>query len=195
MLPTDILTAIRPAEAERLQELARGQVVLECGAFYGYSTVVLASVAAHVHSVDWHHGDKDAGAYETLQDYMANLTRYDVADRVTAHVGRFEQILPMLRASSFDGCFLDGQHDRASVDRDLEMVRRLMRRPSWIAVHDYGLFDVKPALDDFVRGHGYRYEGVIETLAVVRSVHPARTVARRLPPPIKRGIKLALRAE
>jgi len=167
--------------------------VLECGAFFGYSTVVLASVADHVHSVDWHHGDKDAGPYETLQDYMANLSRYGIADRVTAHVGRFEDVLPMLRAHSFDGCFLDGQHDRASVDRDLELVRRLMRRPSWIAVHDYGLFDVQPAVDAFIRDSGYRVEGVTDTLAVLRSVHPARTIARKLPRPIKRGIKLALR--
>jgi Methyltransferase domain len=191
VLPSDIPTAVKIPEAERLQQLAAGCVVLECGAFYGFSTIVLAQVARAVHSVDWHHGDEQAGQVETLPDYLANLERYGVADRVVTHIGRFEDVLPHLRLSNFDGCFLDGQHDRASLDRDLRLVHPLIKRRSWIAVHDYGLFDVAPALHAFEDWSGYELDDVAESLAVLRPrVHPARkAVSRLLPEPVKRPFR------
>jgi hypothetical protein len=190
VLPSDIPTAVKAAEAEELQDLARGVVVLECGAFYGFSTVVLAQVALVVHSVDWHHGDEQAGRVETLPDYLTNLKRYGVADRVVTHMGRFEDVLPSLRPGSFDGCFLDGQHDRASLDRDLRLIHPLIRRRGWIAVHDYGLFDVTPAVEAFVAWSRYEVDSVAESLAVLRPrVHPARKAAARLPEPVKRPLR------
>ena len=194
MLPTDVHTSLKPAEAEALQELARGQVVLECGAWLGYSTIVLAQTAVEVHSVDWHHGDEQSGFLDTLPGYLSNLERYGVDRHVVTHVGRFEQVLPKLNARTFDGCFLDGKHDRESVDRDFRMLHRLMRRPAWIAVHDHGLFDVQPAVEAFLGWSGYRLETVVATLAVLRrGRHPARHAAAFvLPTPVKRALKRAL---
>lgn len=182
MLPKDIQSALTEAEARALGELAAGRVVLECGAWWGYSTIALAQTAARVHSVDWHRGDEHAGHIETLSDYLANLARYDVRDRITVHVGRFEEVLPMLRGRAFEGCFLDGQHDRASVERDLRMIRPLIRRGGWIALHDYGLFEVEPATTEFTAGSEFQLERVVDTLAVLRSeVQLWRRAARRLP--------------
>lgn len=187
---TDIPTAVKPAELAALQELAGGQTVLECGAFYGACTVALAKVAGAVHSVDWHHGDEQAGKVETLSTYIENLRRYGVEDRVVTHVGRFEDVLPRLRPGTFDGCFLDGFHDRASVERDLRLICRLVRRPGWIAAHDYGLFGVEPAVSEFLATSRYQLESVTETLAVLRVPPPAwRRAARRLPAPAKRAAR------
>jgi hypothetical protein len=128
---------------------------------------------------------------DTLPDYLANLKRYGVAGRVVTHMGRFEDVLPRLRPGIFDGCFVDGQHDRASLDRDLRLVHPLIKRRGWIAVHDYGLFEVAPALDAFVEWSGYELDGVAESLAVLRPrVHPARkAVSRLLPEPVKRPLR------
>ncbi|MBO0730772.1 MAG: class I SAM-dependent methyltransferase [Acidimicrobiaceae bacterium] len=194
VLPSDIPTAVKPSEANLLLQVASGGVVLECGAFYGFSTVMLAQVARLVHSVDWHRGDEHAGQVDTLPDYLENLKRYNVTDRVITHLGRFEDVLPYLRRGSFDGCFLDGQHDRASLDRDLRLIHPLIGRTGWIAVHDYGLFDVAPALEDFVSWSGYELVRVAETLAVLRPrVHLARKAARRLPEPVRRTVRQVMR--
>ena len=138
IVPTDILTAVTREESLALAELARGEQVLEMGAFYGHSTVVLASVAEHVVSVDWHQGDSHAGDYRTETQYRANLERYGVADRVSVIVGRFEDVLPSLEGSVFDGLFLDAHHTFESVSADLDLALPLVRPGGFVAFHDYG---------------------------------------------------------
>jgi len=115
-------------------------VVLELGAFYGYTTIVMASVAELVYSIDWHMGDDHAGAYETWDGYRANLIGYKVDDRVVAIRGRFEEEVPKLAANGIrvDGAFLDGHHSEESVTRDLGLALMLVRPGGWIAFHDYG---------------------------------------------------------
>lgn len=136
----EIFSAITDEEADALRELARGQRVLELGAQYGFSTVVLAQAADYVVSVDWHRGDEHAGAEDTWKTYCDNLARYDVASKVAAMCGRFEDVLPELATAGeqFDGCFIDGQHDSASVQRDLGLALPLVKPGGWIAFHDYG---------------------------------------------------------
>ena len=46
IIPFDVTSAVTPDEAMALANLARGRTVLELGAHYGFSTIVLASVAA-----------------------------------------------------------------------------------------------------------------------------------------------------
>jgi predicted O-methyltransferase YrrM len=114
--------------------------VLELGAFYGYSTVVMASVAELVYSIDWHMGDEHAGLYETWDGYKANLIGYRVADRVVAIRGRFEDEVPLLRDRGVvvDGAFLDGHHSEESVSRDLDLALMLVKPGGFVAFHDYG---------------------------------------------------------
>lgn len=144
-VPDDIPSAITGEEAARLASLASGGDVLELGAWYGFSTVVLAQAARKVTSVDWHQGDGsltemgEAGR-DTWAEYRANLARYGVTGRVDARRGRFEDVLPALKAQGvlFDGVFLDAQHDAAAVQADLDLVLPLVRPGGWVAFHDYG---------------------------------------------------------
>jgi len=112
-----IPTALTSAEAAQLRILACDGLVLELGAQYGASTIVLAQAAHWVHSVDWHQGDSMAGHMNSLEAYFTNLRRAGVAN-VVSHIGRFDEVLSLFESYRFDGCFLDGEHDRASVERD-----------------------------------------------------------------------------
>ena len=154
-----ISTAITPNEAAELGRLAARCTVLELGAFYGYSTVLMASVADMVYSVDWHRGDDHAGQYDTWEGFRANVMGYRVQDHVTAIKGRFEDEVPKLWRDGVrvDGAFLDGQHDVKSVRRDLDLALMLVKPGGWVAFHDYGRcadnghpgFEVTEVADEF----------------------------------------------
>lgn len=138
-----IVSAVTREEAAALAGLARGKTVLELGAYLGFSTVVLASVAAEVISVDWHLGDAHAGLGDTWEGFCSNLDRYGVADRVHVIRGRFEDVLPPMAAvvPRFGGCFLDAMHDEESVSRDTALALPLIRPGGFMAWHDYGRGD------------------------------------------------------
>lgn len=154
-----IVSAVTAEESRALADLAAGQTVLEMGAHYGYSTVVLASVAELVISVDWHAGDEHAGACDSYPEFHNNISRYGVADRVRAYIGRFEDVIPELEAADVqtDGAFIDAMHDSASVERDLGLALRIVKPGGWVAFHDYGRsaatgnpgFGVTPVADAF----------------------------------------------
>jgi predicted O-methyltransferase YrrM len=135
-----IASAVTQEEAEALAGLARGKTVLELGAHYGFSTIVLASVAERVFSVDWHGGDVHAGLGDSWAVFCSNLQRYGVEDRVTVLRGRFEDEVPLLAEEGVrvDTAFIDGQHDLASVERDLALALTLVRPSGVVAFHDYG---------------------------------------------------------
>jgi hypothetical protein len=144
-VPDDIPTAVTSGEAAKLASLASGGDVLELGAQYGFSTVILAQAARRVTSVDWHQGDDSIAAMggecaDTWEAYRANLARYGVSSRVDARRGRFADVLPALarEGALFDGVFLDAQHDAAAVQADLDLALPLIRPGGWVAFHDYG---------------------------------------------------------
>jgi predicted O-methyltransferase YrrM len=161
-IPTDITTALTVGEATTLRELADGKAVLELGAHYGFSTIVLARVTKELHSVDWHKGDPHAGLGDSLLTYRENLRRYGVEDKVVTHVGRFGDVLPAFREHYFDGCFVDGEHDFDSVVADGRLAWALVRPGGWVAFHDYGRFGVKRAVDAIARP-----DRVVDSLAVL----------------------------
>ena len=141
VIPSDIQSAVTPEEARALAGLARGKTVIELGAYHGFSTVVLASVAAEVVSIDWHMGDEHAGLGDTWDIFSASIDRYGMRDRVIVIRERFEDVLPRLaaeHAGKFDGCFLDAKHDEESVTRDLRLALPLIKPGGFCAVHDYG---------------------------------------------------------
>jgi predicted O-methyltransferase YrrM len=141
IIPVDTGSAVTPAEARALAVLAEGKRVIELGAWLGHSTIVLASVAEEVVSVDWHLGDEHAGIRNTWEEFLANLDRYGVAGNVIPVRGRFEDELPLmaeLHAGEFDGAFIDAKHDLESVTRDTALVLPLIRPGGFIAWHDYG---------------------------------------------------------
>ena len=163
--PREIGSAVSDAEAAKLQELAQDRLVLEMGAHLGFSTVVLAQVATKVHSVDWHRGDASAGPGD-LAAYLGNLRSNGVEDRVVTHLGRFEDVLPLLGLWRFGLAFVDGEHDRGSVNRDISLALPRLRAPGWLAIHDYGRFEVAAAVDAWAAARNWKVE-VIDHLAVV----------------------------
>lgn len=135
----DIPTALTVAESERLEELADDRFVLEAGALLGYSTIVLARVAAHVVSVDPHDGYPADDPRPTLDSYLANLKRYDVVDRVTPVLMTLDLALPFLTPEYFDLVFFDltGEYeDTAQAMRSVE--HWLTGGLAALAVHDCG---------------------------------------------------------
>lgn len=143
---TGILTAMTPSEARKLQQLAAGRRVLELGALHGYSTLNLAATAQEVWSVDWHFGDAQSKFSDTLDSWARNTTEVRRLGRVVALVGRFEQVLTLLRRESFGGVFHDGAHDERSVAFDLELALPLLAADGWFAAHDWGVYGVTDAL-------------------------------------------------
>jgi predicted O-methyltransferase YrrM len=170
IFPGDVLTAVTGEEATELARLAAGKDVLELGAYHGFSTVVLASVANRVYSVDWHMGDDHAGLGDSWEVFNATLTRYGVTDRVTVCHGRFEDEVPRLAAAGVqvDGAFIDGMHDETSARRDLGLVLPLVRPGGFIAFHDYGRgpdngfpgFGVTAVANQFGVNHAVGFLGV-----------------------------------
>lgn len=142
IIPDDITSGMTQEEALALAELARGKIVIELGAWHGYSTVVLASVADYVISVDWHMGDAHAGLQDTWEIFNANLRRYGVNERVMVVRDRFETALPLMAAEAevafAGGCFIDAQHDAKSVARDLALVLPMIKPGGFVCFHDYG---------------------------------------------------------
>ena len=130
-------------EAMALQTLVTNQQVLELGSYKGRSTVVMATTAARVVSVDWHQGDMHVGSTDTRAEFAQNIKDFANVVPVT---GRFADVVPQLTNYTFDGVFVDGQHDFTSVQEDMTLALSL--KPKWIAVHDWDDFAVTQAIAD-----------------------------------------------
>ncbi len=155
--PRDIASAVWDSEADALTRLAQDKVVLEVGAEFGFSTIVLARVAKRVHSVDWFRGDSMAGERDALPVYRDNLRRYGVIDKVVTHIGDAAEVVPLLPCM-FDLIFIDAFHEEEAVFADAWRSFPLLKKPDGVmAFHDYGRFTVAPAVDRFALeafGHG-----------------------------------------
>lgn len=159
-----IRTAIRPDEAQQLARLAEGRMVLEVGSQRGFSTITMARVAKAVHAVDWHRGDAIVGAQDSLPVIWANLAKTSHRDRVVLHVGRAEDVLPVLRSGSFDFGFHDAYHSAEAVRADVALMVPLLVPGSLLALHDYGRYGVAAAVD----GLGFEQVSLTRSLVVVR---------------------------
>jgi predicted O-methyltransferase YrrM len=173
-----VLSAVTEAECERLASLADGAAVLEIGAYYGRSTIAMASVARVVHSIDPHRGGPDDDP-DTLPAFLENLSTEGVRAKVAVHVCLSTDILPLLEPDTFDVAFVDAMHQRPEVDVDLALTARCVRGGGWLAMHDYGRdgvqvgddwhpFGVTEAVDELVSMTGADRPEVVDTLAVLR---------------------------
>lgn len=144
-------------EAKELQTLATNQQVLELGSYKGRSTVVMATTAKLVVSIDWHQGDIHIGSTDTRDEFKQNTKDFS---NIIPIIGRFADVVPQLKDYQFDGVFVDGQHDFKSVQDDMKLALSL--KPKWIAVHDWGLFAVQPAIEEM----GLTPTRIVGTLAI-----------------------------
>ena len=153
-----IETSLTEREATELRGLAilHGLRVLEIGAAFGYSTVLMGQVSEQIDSVDPHQ------AHWSLVTIRANLRKYGLEERVTLHVGASQEILPQLECG-YNFAFVDGDHTAAGVAYDLAQVQRLVAG-GVVAFHDWdesSCPDVRTVLEAW-RSPDY----VIDTLAV-----------------------------
>jgi hypothetical protein len=174
----EVLSAASFAECERLAQLARDATVLEIGAYFGRSTIAMASGATVVHSIDPHRGGPPESP-DTLAPFLENLTRHGVRDRVLVHVGPSAEIASLFEPECFDMAFVDAMHQRPDVDIDLALSARCVRPGGSLALHDYGRdgvyvgedwypFGVTEAVAEFVALTGCDTPEVVDSLAVLR---------------------------
>ena len=159
--PREIRTSLTLAERDALQLLADGRVVLEVGSAFGFSTVALASVAAHVVAVDTH---SPLGSLDLMRQ---NLEDFGLASQVTILVGSSASILAQLTAASFDLAFIDADHSFQAVQADALECLRLVKPGGVLAFHDYhesSCPDVAVALDQLFESP----QTVTDTLFVAR---------------------------
>lgn len=174
----EVLSAVSFAECERLAELAREATVLEIGAYFGRSTIAMASSASVVHSIDPHRGGPPESP-DTLAPFLQNLTAHEVRDRVVVHVGPSAEIVSLFKPECFDMAFVDAMHQRPDVDIDLTLAARCVRVGGSLALHDYGRdgvyvgedwhpFGVTEAVGEFVALTGCSAPEVVDSLAILR---------------------------
>lgn len=159
-------------EAADLQALARGKLVLEIGSYKGRSTIAMARVALHVVAVDWHRGSEEfasIGAQPSLAEFIANLDKHGVRDKVSVCVMDAARLERLFRPATFDLVFVDGAHDFGSVMRDCETALKLVRTAGHVVCHDYAnpWFQVIHAVNAVKERHilgGFEQRGALAIL-------------------------------
>jgi len=136
LLRPDIPTAMTPAESRCLYGLALDRKVLEFGSLLGYSTIVMAQSAKMVYAVDPHEGYPLADPKPTLTQFLYNLHRYKVRDRVVPIVSSGQDIAWAFTPKSFGLILIDITRFAAEL---ICLANTL--DPDVIAVHDYGIED------------------------------------------------------
>lgn len=171
VLGVPIRSSVTPREIGRLQELARGQQVLEVGSAFGFSAIGMALAGAeHVLAVDPHNLIP-----RSLEEMLHNIQGTGVGQKVTVAVGSSQHLLPALDAAGarFGLIFIDGDHAYGAVRRDLELAAPLLAPGGTLACHDYGedtCRDVARALDDWVDVQGLDApEDIVDTLWTMRT--------------------------
>jgi SAM-dependent methyltransferase len=161
----DITGWLRYEEGRELARLATGKRVLEIGSYYGLSTACLARTAYHVTAVDWWDGRGTMHQQQTDGEFIRNMTRLGLTDRVTMAFPTDD----LATLGGYDFAFIDGAHDRASVESDIANVLPLLAPGGLIAFHDYRSVDpgVTEAVDSLIASGG-ELLSLTESLAVVR---------------------------
>lgn len=128
---------LRPEDADELWELARSAdgPILEIGTYRGRSAVLMALALkdanrqGHLYSVDI---DRD-----NLRLAADEASARGVAERIVfvhGTVGAFARAYPHVRPAV---TFVDGDHSRAGVDRDLAILERIVPVGGLILFHDF----------------------------------------------------------
>lgn len=178
---------LRYEEGAALAELARGKRVLEIGSYCGLSTVCVARTAECVTAIDTWDGRGTPHPRDTFEEFLANIRRYGVSDKVSCsadwRASTNSAYIQFSRACDYAGgteamlydlAFIDGAHDRESVEADIERARDSLAKGGLLAFHDYASPadpDVTAAVDALL-ARGGELVSLTGTLAVVRPPAP-----------------------
>lgn len=145
----DVPGWLNDSEGRLLAKYAQGKKVLEVGSYKGRSTIWMARVAQSVFAVDTWDGRCTPTPQDTLPEFLANLQKYNVADKVTAGGGTLAMVRkgqtqhPTLGEfenpdfGPFDLIFIDGDHSEEGVKADIEESLSLLAPGGLMAFHDY----------------------------------------------------------
>ena len=132
--PHEISGWLTELEGRFLAQFAEGKIVLEIGSYCGRSTVCLGQTASHVHAVDTFDGRGTPHQRATYQEFLDNLTRYGVLNKVSIHACESKH-LNLKRA--IDLAFIDSSHDYNSVKTDIAVALGVLKPDGFLAFHDY----------------------------------------------------------
>lgn len=104
--------------------------LLEIGSYQGISTEAFLLSDLEVTAID----PLTNGDYSIK--FLLNCFKYPKFKVIKGYSP--EDLLP-LEDSSFDACYIDGEHDGASVSRDLKAGIRLVKPSGWICGHDFSM--------------------------------------------------------
>lgn len=139
----------------------RGRDVLELGRHHGRSTVVAASSARSVVSLD----------RLTTADADGWLQRYNLRHKVWLREGEFHELVPT-SGGPFSACLIDGAHDYLSVRTDIDSVLPRLAIGAVLGFHDYedpAFPGVKVAVDAAAAHHGWHLVERADHLAVFQT--------------------------
>jgi hypothetical protein len=169
LFPDEVPGWFTQAECALWHRTCKDRDVLELGRYHGRSTVVAASVARKVVSLD--------RMSEAEADYW--LQRYGVRHKVWLREGQFAELIRSC-GGPFSACLIDGDHDGRSVAADIASAIPHLVPGAAIGFHDYAdprHPDVQPAVDRAAREHGWKLVERADHLAVFETPAISTTCA------------------
>lgn len=166
LLP-DVQGFFSDREAVYLARIARGADVFEVGSWKGRSTVFAAiGGARRVVACDWWKGDAYTGPGWFWPEFVANVERHGVADKVVPIIARYQVVLPFVDLSAFDVLHYDADHDDQPTTDVLSAFASRAKASAAILCHDANYPNVR-AIVDWVAADTGRPLLIVDRLAVL----------------------------
>lgn len=174
-LPAGVPTALIPPETVLLQRYAaRAGLVLEIGTWYGYSAIAMALAGAHVITVDPHTELGSPGpGLTTWEPFQNHLASSGVADRITVARMNSDQYFGELAKAppgpTLPMAFIDGDHNREQVARDIANAHQALMLDGKLVLHDIhnpGWPGVTEAAAELLPGLGWEKIDQVRWMAV-----------------------------
>jgi hypothetical protein len=166
-------------EGRFLAKLAENQDVLEIGSYCGKSTIWMARTANKVYCIDTFESTGTPNSRgNTYQEFVENLKRFGVEKKVAIYIGdtrekAFTDDVRRLQemGAYFDLIFIDGSHDRQSVENDIAVSLPLLKTYGVIAFHDYGTDHpgVTETIDKLI-GIGWKKLAEVDSIVVLKPI-------------------------
>lgn len=148
-----------PAECEAMYDtlvsLPDGATVVEIGCDYGRSSSLILQVAAAkgfrtIHVDPWHDLPDRAKQWMELTCETMNYHPFILLRMTTEEAEETIYYLTYLAPRGIDLAFIDGSHDQAVVERDLQIVGSRVKHGGFLTAHDYPSAGVSEAIDAYV---------------------------------------------